>query len=141
MAADPYETLGVKKNATAAQIRSAYLKLAKKHHPDLNPGDKKAEERFKSISSAHDLLSDTEKRARFGPATAITRKAARARATVPGPTAPTAPRFMIYSPIYSETARRPAWAHRGGTRACAAATSATGYPWASSRRWPGQPAA
>jgi DnaJ-class molecular chaperone len=65
MAADPYETLGVKKNATAAQIRSAYLKLAKKHHPDLNPGDKKAEERFKSISSAHDLLSDTEKRARF----------------------------------------------------------------------------
>jgi DnaJ-class molecular chaperone len=65
MAATPYETLGVKKDATAAQIRSAYLKLAKKHHPDLNPGDKVAEERFKSISSAHELLSDTEKRARF----------------------------------------------------------------------------
>jgi DnaJ-class molecular chaperone len=65
MAATPYETLGVKKDASAAQIRSAYLKLAKKHHPDLNPGDKVAEERFKAISAAHDLLSDTEKRARF----------------------------------------------------------------------------
>jgi DnaJ-class molecular chaperone len=65
MASDPYETLGVKKDATAAQLRSAYLKLAKKHHPDLNPGDKAAEERFKSISAAHELLSDTEKRARF----------------------------------------------------------------------------
>ena len=65
MAADPYTTLGVKRDATAAQLKSAYLKLAKKHHPDLNPGDKKAEERFKSISAAHDLLSDAEKRARF----------------------------------------------------------------------------
>ena len=65
MAATPYETLGVKKDATAAQIRSAYLKLAKKHHPDLNPGDKVAEERFKAISAAHDLLTDPEKRARF----------------------------------------------------------------------------
>jgi DnaJ-class molecular chaperone len=65
MAASPYETLGIKKDATAAQIRSAYLKLAKKHHPDLNPGDKRAEDLFKSISAAHDLLSDPEKRARF----------------------------------------------------------------------------
>ncbi len=65
MAADPYTLLGVKKDATAAQIKSAYLKLAKKHHPDLNPGDAKAEEKFKAISAANDLLSDTEKRARF----------------------------------------------------------------------------
>ncbi len=65
MAADPYTTLGVKRDATAAQIKSAYLKLAKKHHPDLNPGDTKAEEKFKSISAAHDLLSDADKRARF----------------------------------------------------------------------------
>ena len=65
MPATPYEILGVKKDASAAEIRSAYLKLAKKHHPDLNPGDKVAEDRFKSISAAHDLLSDTEKRARF----------------------------------------------------------------------------
>ncbi len=61
----PYETLGVKADATEAQIKSAYLKLAKKHHPDLNPGDKRAEERFKAVSAAHDLLSDPEKRARF----------------------------------------------------------------------------
>ncbi len=65
MAADPYTTLGVKKDATAAQIKTAYLKLAKKHHPDLNPGDSKAEEKFKAISAAHDLLGDAEKRARF----------------------------------------------------------------------------
>ncbi len=65
MAATPYDTLGVKRDATPAQIKSAYLKLAKKHHPDLNPGDKKAEERFKAISAAHDLLSDSDKRARF----------------------------------------------------------------------------
>jgi DnaJ-class molecular chaperone len=65
MPTDPYETLGVKRDATAAQIKSAYLKLAKKHHPDLNPGDKRAEERFKAISSANDLLGDPEKRARF----------------------------------------------------------------------------
>ena len=65
MASNPYETLGVKKDATAAQIKAAYLKLAKKHHPDLNPGDARAEERFKSISAANDLLGDSEKRARF----------------------------------------------------------------------------
>ncbi len=65
MAADPYTTLGVKKDATAAQIKSAYLKLAKKHHPDLNPGDAKAEEKFKAVSAANDLLGDPEKRARF----------------------------------------------------------------------------
>jgi len=63
--ADPYETLGVKRDATEAQIRAAYRKLAKKFHPDLNPGDKAAEERFKTLSSANELLSDTEKRARF----------------------------------------------------------------------------
>ncbi len=65
MVADPYTTLGVKRDATMAQIKSAYLKLAKKHHPDLNPGDKKAEEKFKGISAAHDLLGDPEKRAKF----------------------------------------------------------------------------
>jgi DnaJ-class molecular chaperone len=65
MAADPYTTLGVARDATAAQIRSAYRKLAKKHHPDLNPGDKASEAKFKAISGANDLLSDPEKRARF----------------------------------------------------------------------------
>lgn len=65
MLEDPYKTLGVAKDATHEQIRSAYRKLAKKHHPDLNPGNKPAEDRFKQVASAHDLLSDPEKRARF----------------------------------------------------------------------------
>lgn len=61
----PYEILGVKPTATEAEIRSAYRKLAKKHHPDLNPGNAAAEERFKKISSANAILSDPDKRARF----------------------------------------------------------------------------
>ncbi|MBU6419540.1 MAG: J domain-containing protein [Proteobacteria bacterium] len=65
MADDPYKILGVKKEASADEIRSAYRKLAKKHHPDLNPGNKQAEEDFKAISGAYDLLSDTEKRAKY----------------------------------------------------------------------------
>ncbi len=65
MADDPYALLGVPRTATEQQIRSAFLKLAKTSHPDVNPGDKKAEERFKAISGAHDLLSDPAKRARF----------------------------------------------------------------------------
>jgi DnaJ-class molecular chaperone len=62
---DPYATLGVKRDATAEDIRAAYRKLARQHHPDLNPGDKAAEERFKRVNAANDLLSDPEKRARF----------------------------------------------------------------------------
>jgi DnaJ-class molecular chaperone len=65
MADDPYKTLGVAKDATPEQIRAAYRKLAKQHHPDLNPGDKKAEDMFKAASSANDILSDPEKRARY----------------------------------------------------------------------------
>ena len=62
---DPYQTLGIAKDASADDIRRAYRKLAKKHHPDLNPGNKAAEDAFKAVSSANDLLSDPEKRARF----------------------------------------------------------------------------
>jgi DnaJ-class molecular chaperone len=65
MADDPYKTLGVPKTATADEIRTAYRKLAKKHHPDLNPGSKTAEETFKTLNAANDILSDPEKRARF----------------------------------------------------------------------------
>jgi len=62
---DPYETLGVAKSASQAEIQAAYRKLAKQHHPDLNPGKPAAEDRFKAISVANALLSDPEKRARF----------------------------------------------------------------------------
>jgi DnaJ-class molecular chaperone len=63
--ADPYQTLGVKKDASQEEIQKAYRRLAKKLHPDLNPGNKQAEEQFKAVSAAYDLLSDPQKRARF----------------------------------------------------------------------------
>jgi DnaJ-class molecular chaperone len=62
---DPYETLGVQRTADEAALRAAYRKLAKKHHPDVNPDKPDAATRFGEISSAYDLLSDKEKRARF----------------------------------------------------------------------------
>ena len=65
MPADPYKTLGVKKDASQEDIQKAYRRLAKKLHPDLNPGNKQAEEQFKEVSAAYDLLGDPEKRAQF----------------------------------------------------------------------------
>lgn len=62
---DPYEILGVERTADERAIRAAYRKLAKKHHPDVNPGKKDAAGQFAAISSAYELLSDKEKRARF----------------------------------------------------------------------------
>src|ERR1041385_553343 len=59
---DFYETLGVKREANAEDIRKAYRKLARKHHPDLNPGDKTAEDRFKKVQEAYDVLSDPKKK-------------------------------------------------------------------------------
>src|SRR5262245_32892541 len=59
---DLYAVLGVAKGATTDEIKKAYRKLARKHHPDLNPGNKQAEERFKEISVAHDTLVDPNKR-------------------------------------------------------------------------------
>ncbi|MDE2445972.1 MAG: DnaJ domain-containing protein [Alphaproteobacteria bacterium] len=61
----PYEILGVAKTASADDVRKAYRGLAKKLHPDLNPGDKSAEAKFKDVSIAYDLLSDNAKRAKF----------------------------------------------------------------------------
>lgn len=62
---DPYEILGLARDADEVAIKSAYRKLAKRHHPDLHPGDAKAAERFQELNAANDILSDPEKRGRF----------------------------------------------------------------------------
>src|SRR5262245_20622346 len=59
---DYYKTLGVKRGAAQEEIRKAYRRLARKYHPDLNPGDKSSEEKFKQLSEAYDVLSDPKKR-------------------------------------------------------------------------------
>ena len=62
---DPYKVLGVSRDATADQIKTAYRKLARSLHPDLHPNDKQAEDKFKKVGSAYDLLGDAKKKARF----------------------------------------------------------------------------
>lgn len=65
MARDPYQELGVSRSATTDEIRKAFRKLAKQFHPDTNPGDKAAEERFKQVSAAFDILGDATKKKKF----------------------------------------------------------------------------
>src|ERR1700730_14538585 len=62
---DYYEVLGVPRTATDEEVRKEYRKLARKHHPDVNPGDKSSEEKFKEINEANEVLSDTEKRKKY----------------------------------------------------------------------------
>ena len=62
---DYYEVLGVDKNADEATIKKAYRTLAKKYHPDMNPGDKEAEAKFKEVNEAYDVLSDPDKKAKY----------------------------------------------------------------------------
>src|SRR5262245_49433405 len=62
---DPYDILGVSRTATQDDVRRAYRKLAKQHHPDRNPGNKEAEQRFKEIQAAYDVVGDPERRKQF----------------------------------------------------------------------------
>ena len=62
---DYYEVLGIDRNASASEIKKAYRKLAKKYHPDMNPGDKEAEAKFKEVTEAYEILSDSEKKAQY----------------------------------------------------------------------------
>ena len=62
---DYYEVLGVDKSADASTIKKAYYKLAKQYHPDVNPGDKEAEKKFKEINEAYAVLSDADKKAKY----------------------------------------------------------------------------
>ena len=62
---DYYEVLGIQKGASEDEIKKAYKKLARKYHPDMNPGDKEAEEKFKEVNEAYSVLSDERKRANY----------------------------------------------------------------------------
>src|SRR6266550_748316 len=81
---DYYATLGVPKTATAKEIKQAFRKLARKHHPDVNPGDKSAETKFKGINEAYEVLGDPEKRKKYDELGANWRMYEQAGAGAPG---------------------------------------------------------
>lgn len=124
---DPYQLLGVPRTASAAEVKQAYRKLAKKLHPDMQQGKTGNEQRFKDVTAAYDLLSDPDKRARFdrgeidasgpsvhrpGSAGARRRSAAAARQAVPAAPAPAA-RASISS---SRTTSSPTCSAAAGAR-------------------------
>src|SRR5258705_9819676 len=93
---DYYEVLGIKRNAKPEEIKKAYRRLARKYHPDVNPGDKASEDRFKLTTEAHDVLSDPKKRKAYDQFGQYSDNlaASAARGATPGPRAgPTPPAF------------------------------------------------
>ena len=124
---NPYEVLGVAPTASSADIQKAYRELAKKLHPDLNPGDKATEEKFKEVAGAYDLLGDADKRKRFDAGEIDATGAERpqqhfyrdfadvGRRYIPIPTVPASPISWIRttrSPNFCDAAkgpREPAW--------------------------------
>lgn len=128
---DYYEVLGVEKSASEDEIKKAYRKLAKANHPDLHPGDKECEERFKEINEAYEVLSDPDKRAKydqFGHAAFDPSRPAAPAAPVSAASAAlatfSAAASGISSAIFSAAASaagRPSAAARAGAKTCACA--------------------
>ena len=124
------QVLGVKKDASQEEIQKAYRRLAKKLHPDLNPGNKQAEEQFKDVSAAYDLLGDPEKRARFDrgeidasgaerPRASLLSRLCRRRGDIPTPAMPA----LRTSPAPTTSCRRFSAGAAAATSACAGRTS------------------
>ena len=119
---DYYEILGIKRDAKPEEIKKAYRRLARKYHPDVNPGDKAAEERFKLMSEAHDVLSDPKKRSVYDRFGQYSENLADAAARGAGPSAAVARRRVLISRVLTGAARQPV------RRRLAAAVSATSLP-------------
>ena len=135
---DLYATLGVSRTASADEIKKAYRKLAREYHPDANPDDPKAEERFKEISHAHDVLSDPDKRREYD-ATAALRRAAPERGRRRGADLDRrrgGRLRRLRRPVLVDLPRRPAGRTRRSPPPAAAPTSRSRSTCPSSRRWP-----
>src|SRR2546422_857442 len=115
---DYYQTLGLKRNTSQAEIKKAFRKLAREHHPDAKPGDKDAERRFKLINEAHAVLSDPEKRKKYDALGANWEAYSHADAGPAGGPSGRPPRRSPRS-----ASRRPTTERPGGSRSMASAST------------------